>query len=485
MQQKYLLYDKKYLRWSYDTTWQHDKNNLIVFNVNNSNKISAYLLNGSGAYIWALLDGTKTLSDLKKIISKNATYSNIIDVISFIKTLQKNSLIISGNTKFKKIIIPSNKYFYQSPPEIKHIRTMNFEDVTNDYYYLLKEFGSFEQLSIPKVDLDVTFKCNLRCSYCYYSDNFLKTDVNTDKLKRIIDSLRESNIRVLNMTGGEPFIRSDIFEIISYAKLKGLKLILNTNGTLLNKEMADRLKSISPYIFLRISIDGTEKKHDMLRGKGTYKKTWENIKYLNKIGIPMRLSFVAMHKNTFDVLPLYLKLLKYPSIKDLNISLANRIGSAKNKDDLTPRLNDLVFLFSLKFIFRLSKKLLLKMPYFEIVTCAAYSFTHIDCNGNVHFCDQMPRTMPLGNVLENDILTIWHSERYQSLFNHEKIGEPCKSCLFKSICEKGCRASLYSTTGNFFSGNIYCKRGEIGVFTSKLKSLLAFPVNIISKIFSQ
>jgi len=116
--------------------------------------------------------------------------------------------------------------------------------------------------------IKVTQRCNLRCNHCTWV-NKVAHDLPLARWKEIIDTIYKRGCVVVFVEGGEPTLREDLAEIISYIRGKGMICVLFTNGT---RELA----GLNPDA-VWISIDGTEKSHDRLRGKGSYQKVMNTL----------------------------------------------------------------------------------------------------------------------------------------------------------------------------------------------------------------
>ncbi|MBI5417535.1 radical SAM protein [Candidatus Poribacteria bacterium] len=132
-------------------------------------------------------------------------------------------------------------------------------------YFLYRKikYSYFKDTSPIVASIKVTQLCNLRCRHCTWV-NKITTDLSLDQWKRIIDEIYNRGCFVVFIEGGEPTLRKDLPEIIEYIKKKGMVCVLFTNGT-------GKLDGLEPDAFW-ISIDGTEKSHDSIRGNGVYNK---------------------------------------------------------------------------------------------------------------------------------------------------------------------------------------------------------------------
>ncbi len=153
-----------------------------------------------------------------------------------------------------------------------------------------------------KVVWELTYKCNLRCSFCYLvhegRDKILK-ELTTDEIKNVIDQFSPL-FPIITYTGGEPFVRKDIMEILRYTKRKNMCGIL-TNGTLLNDDICRQLVEMN-LDSVTISLDGPEKIHDRLRSmKGSYSKIINSFTNLQKWKRKLGRNKPYLHTNTVIV----------------------------------------------------------------------------------------------------------------------------------------------------------------------------------------
>ncbi len=148
----------------------------------------------------------------------------------------------------------------------------------------------------PVTAWNITRTCNLKCVHCY-SDSEEKAyegELTTDEGKNLITDLKEFGIPALLLSGGEPLIRKDIWELAEHAKAQKLRLTLSTNGVLITEDVAARLKKLG-FAYIGISLDGIGEVNDKFRGKeGAFKKAmagFQNcVKVEQKVGLRMTLT---------------------------------------------------------------------------------------------------------------------------------------------------------------------------------------------------
>ncbi len=144
------------------------------------------------------------------------------------------------------------------------------------------------------VVLNVTFRCNLKCGYCYgqYFNRDDK-DFTTQELSDLIDGLGKLGTRSITLGGGEPLIREDIGQIIRKIKSKGIECGMNTNGTLIPSRI-DELKSID---MVTVSIDGPKEMNDANRTEGSFEKIIAGIDAALQAGIKTHITTVLTRNN--------------------------------------------------------------------------------------------------------------------------------------------------------------------------------------------
>jgi 12,18-didecarboxysiroheme deacetylase len=162
----------------------------------------------------------------------------------------------------------------------------------------------------PVVVWNITRRCNLKCVHCYAhaKDIEFENELTTAEGKALIDDLAQFGAPVLLFSGGEPLVRKDLPELAEYAVKKGMRAVISTNGTLIDRNTAQILKKIG-LSYVGISLDGMEEVNDRFRGvKGAFQKALEGIRNCKDAGIKVGLRFtinkfnVAEIPNLFDLL---------------------------------------------------------------------------------------------------------------------------------------------------------------------------------------
>ncbi len=138
----------------------------------------------------------------------------------------------------------------------------------------------------PIVVWNITRRCNLRCLHCY-SDSEGRDypgELSWDECRAVVDDLAAYGVPGLLLSGGEPLAHPRVEDLAAYAKGKGLRVTLSTNGTLIHRERAERLKEIG-FAYVGISLDGIGATHDHFRGReGAFQKAVEAFRHCRAVG---------------------------------------------------------------------------------------------------------------------------------------------------------------------------------------------------------
>lgn len=153
-------------------------------------------------------------------------------------------------------------------------------DVVQDSYSLFsRKFLDGKSLMPMRYTLELTYRCNLNCSFCYVGEKIKENELSTEEWLNIIRQIPPH--RLITFVGGEVLIRKD-FKIILDAALKKGKVNIVTNGTLLDNELLETFVN-KKLLLLNLSIDAMEEKHDRIRNReGTFKKVITNLERLVK-----------------------------------------------------------------------------------------------------------------------------------------------------------------------------------------------------------
>lgn len=148
---------------------------------------------------------------------------------------------------------------------------------------------------------EITHSCNYGCSYCIFSCNkeIIKGELTTSECFHVIDELVKHGFKHLKVTGGEPFLRKDIIEILKYASTKMITDI-STNASLITPKIVEELNKINLKM-IHVSLDGNKSEHETVRGKNTYEPTIRGLNALKKSKNKVRIGCVIHSSNENDL----------------------------------------------------------------------------------------------------------------------------------------------------------------------------------------
>ena len=181
-----------------------------------------------------------------------------------------------------------------------------------------------------KIQWKITNKCNLKCKHCYLGklDGF---ELPFERADEIADTIINSNVMEVTISGGECLTYKGIEKIIKKFLINGIKVDVFTNALLL-KDVLDKIDSDilnKSALLFYVSVDGLKSTHEQIRGKNTFDKTIENIKYAIEKGYPVVTNTVINKINYCDILDM-IALLKQMGVKDVQLSNLIVQGSADN-----------------------------------------------------------------------------------------------------------------------------------------------------------
>lgn len=233
--------------------------------------------------------------------------------------------------------VKTGKRVYITKKELKNILNNNI--FPKDLEYLKKDNLNIKFTRLTKkignmfsffdiVYLELTRACNLKCIHCLNNSGIKQKDELTkEDLLKLIKNFSSHGVQEIRFTGGEPLLFNGIYDLIRFATEEGICTSLGTNGTLITKEVAKKLKE-SGLKKVVVSIDGNKKTHDKIRGRKNYQKAMNGLKYLQKNGINVRVNSVIMKSNMDDVI----KLAKKMSRKKITIFIRRFISSGRGKE---------------------------------------------------------------------------------------------------------------------------------------------------------
>jgi radical SAM protein with 4Fe4S-binding SPASM domain len=354
----------------------------------------------------------------------------------------------------------------------------------------------------PIVVWNFTRRCNLFCMHCYADakDRVYPGELTTGEGKALLDDLAEFGAPTVLFSGGEPVTRPDLFELADYARDKGLRCILSTNGTLITPEIAAEIQRCG-FSYVGVSLDGVGAVHDKIRGKkGAYDEALTGLRHCRDLGVRVGLRF-TVHKKNVDEMPAVFDLLETEDIPRCcvyHLAYAGR-GDRVRNFDLSPAetrgVVDYIFDRAQDFHRRgLDKEILTVDNHADNVYLhmrvqrdqperaeevhqmlkwnggnqSGIAVSSVDHEGNVH-ADQFSWDYSLGNVRERPFSAIWTdaTEPRMAILKDRKahLRGRCTSCRFLDICNGNLRVRAESYFDDFLAPDpaCYLTDEEIGI----------------------
>lgn len=321
--------------------------------------------------------------------------------------------------------------------------------------------------------IEITSRCNFQCQYCGNDSGIEKKDeLSLKEILNLIAEMERLSVLKLTLTGGEPLLRKDFFEVLKFATQKIPRVTVTSNGSLIDQETSERLKKAG-VAALKISLDGTESFHDRQgRYKGAYQKAIRAIKNLLNKEIEVRVQSTLMRNNTQEILTL-IPILANLGVKAHIIVPVSPIGRASTGLMLKPdeylnlilkvnqktrELNSKT-IFEIRPVFGLDFKNNLDVLSTKYKCEALKTSLEITSDGKVIPCSFLP--IEIGNVREASLQEIWHSKKVnqaRKIFDENYLKGKCSLCCFRKECGGGCLANSYALFKKFHIGDVYCWR---------------------------
>jgi len=345
----------------------------------------------------------------------------------------------------------------------------------------------------PVVVWNCTRTCNLRCVHCYMDSEAKKYagEMSTAEAKQMIDDLAEMKVPVLLFSGGEPLLRPDIFELAEYTGAKGIRPTFSTNGTLITREVAQRIKDIGVG-YVGISLDGLREVNDKFRGKaGAFQAAMTGIQNCVAVGQRVGLRFtinshnLAELDNIFD----FIEAENIDRVCFYHLVYSGR-GNQMVEEDVSQaesrRAMETIIRRTIDFKERGLKKEILTVDnhcdgvYLYLRTLkedpekaqaikdlismnggnrSGIAFGEIDPAGYVH-PDQFTQHITFGNVRERKFGEIWTDTSHPILAGLKNrkplLKGRCGRCQYLDICNGNFRTRAEAVTGDFWESDPAC-----------------------------
>ena len=334
---------------------------------------------------------------------------------------------------------------------------------------------------------EITRRCNLKCVHCRSSSGLEAKghpDFTLAEAKRVLDDIASYAKPVVVLSGGEPLLRPDVFEIATYGTGLGLRMCLATNGTLVTQEICGKIKAAGIKM-VSLSLDGASAEvHDDFRCQpGAFAGTLNAARLFKENGISFLINSSFTKRNQ-DEIPKIYQLAKEIGATAWYMFMIVPTGRGEDIMDELIAPEDYEKLLIWHYDMEKGEKDILVRPtcapnYYRVVLqqakeqgddyqrrtlqfstggskgcLAGQLISLIDVDGNVLPCSYFP--MAAGNIREKSFKDIWEkSELFHDLRNFKAYKGRCGSCEYVNVCG-GCRARAYAVTGDYMAEEPYC-----------------------------
>ena len=366
----------------------------------------------------------------------------------------------------------------------------------NDPSDVPSKYLAFSEQKRPLIFWNLTGRCNLSCSQCYLDAGNQQSgnELSTSGARRLVDEAAACRTPLLMLSGGEPLVRPDFWGILEYARSRDLRVAVSSNGLLVTKDVAKRLKE-NQVGYVGISLDGARAStHDMVRGlRGSFEGSIKGLKNCVGLGIKCGVRITAT-KDNFKEVPELLDLTQslgvprfclywlVPSGRGRSLYQKRRLDkdevawvlgklydSARSSDPekietlTVDAPQDGVYVLD-----RLKKESPSRydkareiLEYVGDTCSAGDRVLNIDPEGNIYPCQfAQLENLKVGSLREGYLATIWNDPSNKVLADLrskvDKLKGKCGKCVHRRICTGGCRIRAYFESGDLWSEDPMC-----------------------------
>lgn len=331
---------------------------------------------------------------------------------------------------------------------------------------------------------EITRNCNLNCVHCRAAATSgpYQGELDIKAAYKLLDQIAEIGKPIIILTGGEPLLRDDIFDVAQYGTDKGFRMVMAINGTLITDEVARRLVDVGIQR-ISISIDGAAQvSHDSFRGvDGAFSGAIKGIKIAKTAGLSFQINTTITKANVAQI----------PAIQNMAVELGAEahhifllVPTGRGKYLLDEEISAREYEETLNWFYDQQKKVPLQLK----ATCAPHYYrilrqraraegtkvtfeTHgLDavtrgCLGGTGFCFVSHRgivqpcgflDLNCGDVTQTSFADIWNnSPIFNNLRQYDQLKGKCGRCEYKAVCG-GCRARAYEATGDYMAQEPLC-----------------------------
>jgi heme b synthase len=331
---------------------------------------------------------------------------------------------------------------------------------------------------------ETTRRCNLACKHCraVAEDHAYANELDTKASFKLLEQIKEVGDPIIILTGGEPLLRNDIFDIAAHGTKLGLRMVMATNGTLITEATAQKMKA-SGIKRISVSLDGsTPETHDDFRGiKNAFEESLQGIEIAKKASIEFQIN-TTITKTNLDQIPKILSLAENLGAVAHHIFLL--VPTGRGKYIVDGEINAKEYEKTLNWFYDQREKTSLQLKatcaphYYRILRqrskedgkqvtfethgldavtrgcLAGTGFCFISHIGKIQTCGFLD--VECGDITRQTFKDVWeNSPVFNTLRDFNNLEGKCGICEFKRVCG-GCRARAYEATGNYLAQEPLC-----------------------------
>jgi SynChlorMet cassette radical SAM/SPASM protein ScmF len=362
------------------------------------------------------------------------------------------------------------------------LKTLRFKNIDNKKIPQLKTIYFY-----------LTETCNLACRHCWINPSTCaneagNSNLSFDHFNSALEQASPLGLKSVKLTGGEPLFHPDIKIILEALKNRNLQLTMETNGVLINREIAE-LISQSKKPFISVSIDGVKAEtHEWIRGvKGSFVKAIRGIELLVSMGVKTQIIMTLVKRNKSQIADM-IDLSEAIGVESIKFNVLQASGRAKSLIKMRETLpieelvkighwveNDLSIKSNLKVFFDHPPAF---QPLSRIIingtlkcgVCTIQKIISVISNGSLSLCGVgvLEPDLIIGHINDYRLESLWKTS---ILLQQIRDGIPdrlegvCGICIMKSVCQGGCMAQNYQDTKTLWSPFWFCQEAyDIGLF---------------------
>jgi SynChlorMet cassette radical SAM/SPASM protein ScmF len=343
----------------------------------------------------------------------------------------------------------------------------------------------------------ISGSCNLACRHCWIAPTYQTGDnggqhIPVEYVRNAILEAKPLGLRTVKLTGGEPMLHPQFREIVSLINKESLKIVIETNGTLLDRDMARFLKQSEQFKFISVSVDGADPDtHEYMRCvKGSYESALTGIKNLVEQGFRPQL-ICTLHKGNVLQMEKVIELSENLGCGSVKFNHVQQIGRGENFsadqglevaevielykwiEKEMPKKTRLPVHFDIPFAFHPIRKLLND----SLSGCTVLNILGILSGGQLSLCGIGVTTPELvyGHMENDSLREVWCNSPGLALLREQipdKLEGICRRCIHRDHCLGSCVANNFHLNGRLNAPYQFCDRAEaLKLFPESRKNL--------------